>query len=106
MTTESTSQPVVLTQTDVAKLAALAAIRVSDELLAAMTADFEVILNAVTTLEQVDTAGVKPMSHPVPLTNQFRPDEVLPSLPVEVALKQAAAVEDNQFSVSQILGEE
>jgi aspartyl-tRNA(Asn)/glutamyl-tRNA(Gln) amidotransferase subunit C len=44
-------------------------------------------------------------SHPIPLVNVMRPDQVEPSLPVEDALSSAPEVEDNQFKVPQILGE-
>lgn len=95
-----------LTIADVAKLGELARIELSEEELARLAPQLEVILESVARVSELDTTGVPPMSHPEPLTNVFRPDEVQPSLPVEVALEMAPAAEDDRFRVPRILGEE
>ena len=46
------------------------------------------------------------MSHPMPLTNVTRPDEVRPSLGAEAALSGAPASEQQRFSVPRILAED
>jgi aspartyl-tRNA(Asn)/glutamyl-tRNA(Gln) amidotransferase subunit C len=50
-------------------------------------------------------AGVKATSHPQPIENIFREDQVQPSLTPEQALSGAPAQEDQRFRVPQILGE-
>lgn len=95
-----------LTIGDVAKLGELARIELSDEELARLAPQLEVILESVARVSELDTADVPPTSHPEPLTNVFRPDEAQPSLPVQVALEMAPSTEDDRFRVPRILGEE
>ena len=49
---------------------------------------------------------IPPTSHPLPLTNVFRADEVRPSLTAKQALSGAPAVEEQRFAVPRILGDE
>jgi aspartyl-tRNA(Asn)/glutamyl-tRNA(Gln) amidotransferase subunit C len=49
---------------------------------------------------------IEPMSHPLPLTNVTRPDEVRPSLGAEAALAAAPEQEQQRFSVPRILDED
>jgi aspartyl-tRNA(Asn)/glutamyl-tRNA(Gln) amidotransferase subunit C len=87
-----------LSRDDVAKLAGLARIEMSEEELVNLSNEFTVILDAV--------ARVEPTSHPLPLRNVFRADVVVPSLTPEEALSGAPAQEEQRFRVPQILGEE
>ncbi|CAB5239284.1 unannotated protein [freshwater metagenome] len=95
-----------LSRDDVAHLARLARIEMTDEELVNLASEFDVILNAVARVQEVATADVAPTSHPLPLRNVFRPDVVAPSLTPEEALSGAPASEENRFKVPQILGEE
>lgn len=95
-----------LTAADVARLAGLARIELSDEELERMAPQLDIILEAVASVSAVAGAGVPPTSHALPLTNVLRADEVRPSLSAEQALAGAPAVEDGQFRVPRILGEE
>lgn len=95
-----------LTIGGVAKLGELARIELSEEELARLAPQLDVILEAVARVSELDTTDVPPTSHPEPLTNVFRPDQVQPSLPVEVALGMAPAAEADRFRVPRILGEE
>jgi len=95
---------VALTTTEVARLAALARIDLSDEELARLAPQLDVILQSVAQVTEVAGDDVPPMSHALPLTNVFRADEVRPSLPVDSVLAAAPAVEDNRFRVPRILG--
>lgn len=94
-----------LTTAEVARLAALARIDLSEDELARLAPQLEVILDAVAKVTDVPDY-VPPMSHALPLTNVFRADEVRPSLPVESVLAGAPSVEDDRFRVPRILGEE
>lgn len=95
-----------LTTADVARLAALARIALSEDELAKLAPQLDVILAAVAQVTEVAGDDVPPMSHALPLTNVFRADEVRPSLPVQAVLSGAPAVEDDRFRVPRILGEE
>jgi aspartyl-tRNA(Asn)/glutamyl-tRNA(Gln) amidotransferase subunit C len=95
-----------LSRDDVAKLAGLARIEMSDEELVALSNEFTVILDAVARVQEVTGADVAATSHPLPLRNVFRPDVVIPSLSPADALSGAPAQEEQRFRVPQILGEE
>ena len=95
-----------LSRDDVANLARLARIEMTDEELENLTTEFGVILNAVARVQEVATTDVPATSHPLPLKNIFRRDVVLPSLTPEEALSGAPASEEQRFRVPQILGEE
>lgn len=95
-----------LTAADVARLAELARIELTDDELVRMAPQLDVILEAVASVSEVAGADVPPTSHALPLSNVFRDDVVRPSLSVEQALAGAPAVEDAQFRVPRILGEE
>ncbi len=95
-----------LTREDVAKLAQLARLQLTDAELDLYGSQLSVILDSVATVSRVATPDIEPTSHAVPLTNVFRDDAVAPCLTQEQALDQAPAVEDGRFRVPQILGEE
>ena len=95
-----------LSRDDVANLARLARIEMSEAELVSLSNEFTVILDAVARVQEVAGADVEPSSHPLPLRNVFRPDVVLPSLTTEQALSGAPSQEESRFRVPQILGEE
>ena len=78
-----------LTRDDVAHLAGLARIDLSDAELDQMVGELGVILEAVATVQQAPIADVEPMSHPMPIVNVTRPDVVRPSLSPQAALSGA-----------------
>jgi aspartyl-tRNA(Asn)/glutamyl-tRNA(Gln) amidotransferase subunit C len=95
-----------LSRDEVAKLAGLARIEMSEEELVSLSKEFTVILDAGARVQEVASADVAPTSHPLSLRNVFRPDVVVPSLSPEQALSGAPAQEEQRFRVPQILGEE
>jgi aspartyl-tRNA(Asn)/glutamyl-tRNA(Gln) amidotransferase subunit C len=97
---------VALSADDVAALARLARIELTDEELAHLAPQLEVILEAVASVTDVAADEIPPTSHALPLTNVFRADVVRPSLPVEEVLAGAPAAEQDRFRVPRILGEE
>ena len=94
-----------LSRDDVAKLAGLARIEMTEEELVSLASQFGMILDAVARVQEVDLTGVKSTSHPQLLENIARPDVVLPSLSPTDALSGAPAQEEQRFRVPQILGE-
>lgn len=95
-----------LSPSDVARLAGLARIDLTDDELARLAPQLDVILDAVASVSTVAAADVEPMSHALPLTNVFRADEVRPSLPASSALDEAPAAEDDRFRVPKIMGDD
>ena len=95
-----------LTRSEVAHLAALARIDLSDAELDRMVGELTVILDAVATVQQAPIADVEPMSHPMPLVNVTRPDVVRPSLSPEEALAGAPEAEQQRFAVPRILDQD
>ncbi|HWA67621.1 MAG TPA: Asp-tRNA(Asn)/Glu-tRNA(Gln) amidotransferase subunit GatC [Mycobacteriales bacterium] len=95
-----------ITRADVAHLAGLARISMTDAELDAMAGQLEVILDAVGRVQEVAAADIPPTSHAVPLTNVYREDALVPSLPPEDALAGAPMAEEQRFRVPRILDEE
>ncbi|REF35261.1 Asp-tRNA(Asn)/Glu-tRNA(Gln) amidotransferase subunit GatC [Thermasporomyces composti] len=101
-----------ISRDEVAHLARLARIDLTDDELDHLAPQLDVILQAVAQVREVAAEDVPPMSHPVPVTNVLRPDEVRPGLSAEEALAGAPVVdgepatEDGRFRVPRILGEE
>ena len=97
-----------ITRDDDAHLAGLARIQLDEAELDRLAPELAKILESVATVsEALEGAGdVEPMSHPTPLRNVFRPDEVRPCLMPEEVLAGAPAREGARFLVPKILGEE
>jgi aspartyl-tRNA(Asn)/glutamyl-tRNA(Gln) amidotransferase subunit C len=95
-----------LTREEVAHLAQLARIDLSDAELDVMAGELAVILHSVARVGQVAAHDVPPMSHPLPLTNVTRADEIRPSLTADAVLAGAPSAEQQRFSVPRILDED
>lgn len=95
-----------ISRDDVANLAKLARIDMSDAELDHLSSELSVILDAVARVQEVAGEDVPPTSHPLPLINVFREDQVKESLSPRDALSGAPAQEEQRFKVPQILGEE
>jgi aspartyl-tRNA(Asn)/glutamyl-tRNA(Gln) amidotransferase subunit C len=95
-----------ITREQVAHLADLARIDLSDAELDHLAPQLSVILDSIASLQGVAGADVPPTSHPVPLTNVFREDVVVPGLTPEEALSGAPESDQQRFSVPRILGDE
>lgn len=95
-----------ITRDEVAHLAHLARIDLSDAELDHLAPQLAVILESVAAVSSIATDDVMPTSNPLPLMNVFRDDEVRPSLTPDQVLSGAPEVEQQRFSVPRILGEE
>ena len=95
-----------LSRDDVAHLASLARIDLATAELDRLVGELDVVLASVAQVQQAPIEGVEPMSHPMPLVNVTRPDEVRPSLTLEQALSGAPLAEEQRFSVPRILSED
>ncbi|MDR1386796.1 MAG: Asp-tRNA(Asn)/Glu-tRNA(Gln) amidotransferase subunit GatC [Propionibacteriaceae bacterium] len=94
-----------LSRDDVAKLADLARLELTETELERLVGQLDLILTAVDSVSQAATAEVAPTSHALALVNVMRDDVVTASLPREAVLAMAPAVEDGRFRVPRILGE-
>jgi aspartyl-tRNA(Asn)/glutamyl-tRNA(Gln) amidotransferase subunit C len=95
-----------ISRDDVAHLARLARLALSDEELDHFAGQLEVILGSVARVGEVAADDIPPTSHAIPLTNVFREDEVTPSLSTDEVLAAAPAAEDGRFRVPRILDED
>jgi aspartyl-tRNA(Asn)/glutamyl-tRNA(Gln) amidotransferase subunit C len=75
---------------------------VPDEL-ALFTEQLSKVVDYVNQLQAVNTEGVEPLSHPLPIQNVFRPDEVQPSLPVDAALANAPKRQGDFYAVPAVM---
>ena len=95
----------VLTEAEVKAVAVLRDWELSAAELATMARQLNSILDYVQQLQQVDTNGVEPLAHPLPIQNVFRADELAPSLLVEEARANAPARRGDFYSVPAVLEE-
>ena len=95
-----------ITRDEVARLADLARIDLSDAELDHLAPQLSVILDSVAAIQGVAGDDVPPTTHALPLTNVFRDDVVVPGLTAEEALSGAPATEQQRFAVPRILGDE
>lgn len=94
-----------ISREQVAHLAMLARIEMSESELDTLAGEMDVILDAVAKVTEVASEDVPPMANPVEMHNVTRPDTPVPSLPLEQALAGAPEAEDGQFVVPRILAE-
>ena len=92
-----------LTPKEVLHVAELARLTLNPEEVDLFTRQLNDILDYVKKLQEVETAGVPPLAHPVPIFNVFREDEVTPGLSREEGLANAPAPEEGTFSVPRII---
>ena len=95
----------VLTRADVAHVARLARLALSDEEIDRYAVDLAGILTHAQDVASQDTEGVEATAHPLPLVNVFRSDTVGPCLDRAEVLAMAPQAQDNRFRVPNILGE-
>lgn len=95
-----------ISREDVAHLAALARIDLSEAELDRLGAELPAILEHVAAVQGAAGDDVEAMSHPQPIVNVLRDDVVVPGLTADEVLAGAPAAEDQRFLVPRILGEE
>ena len=94
-----------LSRDDAVYVARLARLALSEEEIDLFTGQLADVLRHADQVSSLDTAGVPPTAHPVPLVNVLRADVPRPSLDRAEVLAQAPAAEDDRFRVPRILGE-
>ncbi len=95
-----------LSRDDVAHVANLARLDLTDDELDLFTNQLAAVLDHAADVEALDVGDVPPTSHPYPLHNVFRADVERPCLDRAEVLAEAPLAEDGRFRVPAILGEE
>jgi aspartyl-tRNA(Asn)/glutamyl-tRNA(Gln) amidotransferase subunit C len=96
----------VISRDEVAHLARLSRLAVSEQELDVFAGQLDVILQAVARVGEVAAADIPPTSHSVPLTNVLREDVVVPCLDRADALAGGPDVAEDRLRVPRILDEE
>ncbi len=86
-------------------VAVLARLALTDEEIDAFTGQLAAVLEHAAGVAALDTSGVPPTAHPLPLINVLRDDEVRPCLDRDEVLAAAPAAEAGRFKVPRILGD-
>jgi len=94
---------VALTIKEVEHVAWLARLSLSQQDKEIFAAQLGTILEYAGILNQLNTDGVEPLDHILPVFNIFREDKVEPSVPREEILSNGPLVEDGQYRVPKIL---
>lgn len=96
----------VISPEDVEKVAKLGRLSVPADRLGVVASQLEPILGYIEQLNEVDSAGVQPMAHAVPLHNVLRADVVEPPLPNQAVLANAPETDGPFFKVPKVIGDE
>src|SRR5689334_14125139 len=92
-----------LTLAEVNHVALLSRLRLTDEEKHRLTEDLNVILEQFEILQRVDTSGVPPTAHAMPMQNVLREDVSRPCLPREEFLREAPEARDDFFVVPRVV---
>jgi aspartyl-tRNA(Asn)/glutamyl-tRNA(Gln) amidotransferase subunit C len=95
-----------IARAEVAHLARLSRLALTDEELDHFAVQLDQIISAVARVQEVAAEGIPPTSHAVPVTNVLRDDVVIPPLGADKVLDQAPAVQEQRFRVPRILAED
>jgi len=95
----------MLSRDDVAKVALLGRLRLTEEELATMTEQLQRIVGYVEQLNELDTTGIEPMAHALDMHNVFAEDVQHQHLPREAALANAPKRDEECYRVPAVLGE-
>ena len=95
-----------ISREEVAHLARLSRLAVTEQELDQFAGQLDVILQSVARIGDVAADDIPPTSHSAPLTNVYRDDVVQPCLTQEAALSGAPDSAEGRFRVPRILDEE
>ncbi|MGO1770069.1 MAG: Asp-tRNA(Asn)/Glu-tRNA(Gln) amidotransferase subunit GatC [Microbacterium sp.] len=87
-------------------LGVLARIQLADEEVTRLTGELDAIVENIAKVSRVASDDVPATSHPIPMQNVFRSDEVGTMLTTEQVLQNAPDTDGTRFRVTAILGEE
>lgn len=103
---ETSAENGVMNEETVRNLAQSMQIALTDDEVTTLSRELSDLVEHVSRVQEVDTEGVAPTSHPIPLGNVMRPDVVQEVLTLDEALQNAPEVTDGMFRVTSIMGGE
>jgi aspartyl-tRNA(Asn)/glutamyl-tRNA(Gln) amidotransferase subunit C len=89
----------MLDRDQVLHVASLARLELTDEEVERMASELSKVLDHIEKIRELDLDGVPPTSHVIDIVNVLRPDESIPSLPVEEVLASAPEPVQDGFGV-------
>ncbi|GIP30427.1 aspartyl/glutamyl-tRNA(Asn/Gln) amidotransferase subunit C [Paenibacillus sp. J23TS9] len=92
-----------ITNKDVQHVAKLARLNLSSDEEQMFTEQLNAILQYAEKLNELDTDGIEPTTHVLPVSNVMREDVERESLPIEKVMANAPEEEDGQFKVPAVL---
>lgn len=92
-----------ITADEVKKVAKLAKLTLTDPDIERMAADMDAMLDYVATLADLDTQGIIPTAHAVPMANAFRADQLRPSLERDEVMAAAPKSANGTFRVPKVI---
>jgi len=92
-----------ITRQEVEHVARLARLELTEQEADTFTGQLDAILAYVDKLKELNTDGIIPTAHAVPMENAFREDVVQPSIGVESALANAPARAESFFRVPKVI---
>jgi aspartyl-tRNA(Asn)/glutamyl-tRNA(Gln) amidotransferase subunit C len=92
-----------ITRKDVEQVARLARLELTPEEADTFTGQMDAILAYVDKLNELDTTGIFPTSHAVPMENAFRDDVARPGIGVEAALANAPDRSGSFYRVPKVI---
>ena len=92
-----------ITRKEVQDIAKLARLALSDEEAERMTTDLDHILEYVETLRELDTEGIEPTAHAIPLETPLREDRAVPGIDPELAVSNAPESIGTAFVVPKVI---
>src|SRR5260370_31380832 len=97
---------VSITRDEVAHLAKLSRLALTDDELDHFASQLDVIIGAVARVQEVAAVDIPPTTHAAELVNVFREDVIIPPIGAEAALAQAPSAEQGRFKAPRILAED
>lgn len=95
-----------ITRDEVAHLARLSRLALTDDELDHFAEQLDVIIGSVARVQEVAAGDIPPTTHAADLANVFRADVIVPPIGADAALDQAPASEQARFRVPRILAED
>jgi aspartyl-tRNA(Asn)/glutamyl-tRNA(Gln) amidotransferase subunit C len=92
-----------ITRLEVEQVARLSRLALEEAELEALTGQLDAILGYVDQLNELNTDGILPTAHAVPMENAFRPDQIAPALGAERALSNAPDAGNGCFRVPKVI---
>jgi len=95
-----------ISREQVTRVAALAKLKLTDDETDQMASDLDQILEYVASLEELDTTGIEPTAHAIPLATPLRPDRAVPGIDPALAVANAPQSEGFAFVVPKVIDAE